>query len=136
MAAEVHQFTVTIPAGTTKAAPYVKTTSLPGYVLESIDLEVPPGAGGLMGFYLAVSGQQWIPWETGEWLVWDDRFDSWYLHDQPTPDSWEVVGYNSDVYAHSVVVRFHVNPSTSSPSSPVPSITFVSTAPAASPVVL
>lgn len=136
MAAEVHQFTATIPAGTTKAAPHKVLTPLPGYVLESIDLEVPPGPGGLMGFYIAVSGQQWIPWEDGEWLIWDDRFDSWLLHDQPTPDSWEIVGYNSDVFDHSVVVRFHVNPLVNTSSPPVPSITFVSTAPAASPVVL
>lgn len=109
MAAEVHQYTATIPANTPKSAPVTVPISLDYFDIESIDLEVPPGPAGLMGFYIARSGQQWIPYESGEFLVWDDRFDSWYLTDQPTGGGWEIVGYNLDVYDHDVVVRFHVN---------------------------
>lgn len=109
MAAEVHQFTATIPANTAKTTPVTVSLALDYYEVESIDLEVPPGPAGLMGFYIARSGQQWIPYEADEWIVWDDRYDSWYLSDQPTGSGWQVVGYNLDVYDHDVVVRFHVN---------------------------
>lgn len=109
MAVEVHQFTATIPANTAKATPHVVPIALDYFDIESVDLEVPPGPSGLMGFYLARSGQQWIPYEAGEYLVWDDRFDSWYLTDQPTSGGWQIVGYNLDDYDHDVVVRFHVN---------------------------
>ena len=109
MAAEVHQFTAPIPAGTLQTAPVVVPLAIEYLSIESIDLEVPPGPSGLMGFYLARNGQQWIPYEAGEWIVWDDRFDSWILTNQPTGGGWQVVGYNEDVYSHDVIVRFHVN---------------------------
>lgn len=126
MAQEVHQFTTVIPANTPKAALYVGQMPIQGYDVESVDIEVPPGPAGLMGFYVARSGQQWLPFEAGEFLIWDDRFDSWYLSDQPTGGGWQVVGYNLDTYDHSVVVRFHVNSPTQSSVAPSASLTIIS----------
>ena len=80
-----------------------------------------------MGFYLARSGQQWIPFEAGEFLVWDDRFDSWYLTDQPTGGGWQIVGYNLDDYDHSVVARFHVNSPAVAGASAPPALSIVTT---------
>ena len=125
MAVSIRQTTATIPANTPKTALYVAPITLDYFDIESVDLEVPPGPAGLMGFYLARSGQQVIPYESGEFLVWDDRFDSWYLTDQPTGSGWQIVGYNLDVYDHDVVVRFHVNLVTQAASSVPPSLTFV-----------
>ena len=125
MAQEVHQFTATIPANTPTTALFTSTIPIQGYEIESIDLEVPPGPAGLMGFYLARSGQQWLPFEAGEFLVWDDRFDSWYLSDQPSGVGWEIVGYNLDTYDHSVVARFHVNSPSVSISSSAPALTIL-----------
>ena len=134
MAAEIHGFTAVIPANTSKTALAVVKLPLGLYDIESIDLEVPPGPSGLMGFYLALSGQQWIPWESGEFLVWDDREKSWPLNNQPTSYGWEVHGYNLDTYDHDVIVRFHVNIVTASPAIPNPPtltiITNVAPAPA------
>ena len=124
MAAEFQQFTVTIPAGTPATALYVAKLPMTLWTLEGVDLEVPPGPAGLMGFYLALSGEQWIPRGAGQFLIWDDVQASWRLDDQPTSYGWELHGYNLDAYDHSVVVRFHV----SSPSSPLvnvmPSLSF------------
>ena len=120
----VRQFTATIPAGTLKTSPVTIPIALDYVDIESVDLEVPPGPSGLMGFYLARSGQQVIPYESGEWLIWDDRFDSWYLTDQPTGSGWQVVGYNLDVYDHDVVVRFHTNPVVAQSASSLPSLNF------------
>lgn len=134
MAAEVHQFTCVIPANTPKTAPVTFAIGLPNYDVESIDLDVPPGPAGLMGFQIAVSGQQWLPWEAGQFIVWDDRHVSWSLVDQPNLGAWEVIGYNTDaVYSHEVVVRLHVNPIADASSSAAPTVNIVmapSTAPA------
>ena len=125
VAVSIRQTTATIPANTPKTAPVTVPITLDYFDIESVDLEVPPGPAGLMGFYLARSGQQVIPYESGEFLVWDDRFDSWYLTDQPTGSGWQIVGYNLDVYDHDVVVRFHVN-LIGAASAPVnPSLSFV-----------
>lgn len=125
MAAEVHQFTCVIPAGTAKSSPVTFAIGLPNYEVESIDVEVPPGPSGLMGFQIAVSGQQWIPWEAGQYITWDNRAVSWTLVDQPNLGAWQVIGYNTDVYAHEVVVRLHVNPLMIPVATTVPSITIV-----------
>ena len=136
MATEVHQFTATVPASTQVAALYVATFDLDNRVVESIDIEVPPGPVGLMGFYLARSGTQIIPLEQGEYIVWDDRFDTWYLSDYPTAQGWELHGYNlDDAYDHDVIVRFHTNPTVIQPS-PTPVVNIMSQSALSNPVVL
>lgn len=110
MASEVHQFSATIPAGTAKSAPVTIQLGQANYEIESIDLEVPPGPSGLMGFYIALSGQQWLPWEMGEYIIWNDRTESWQTNDYTVNGGWEVVGYNTGMYDHTIAVRFHVNP--------------------------
>lgn len=110
MASIIRQFTRSIPANTAQATPVTLGISFPVEQVLSVDLEVPPGPAGLMGFYLAVSGQQLIPFETGEWLVWDDVRASWPLNDYPVTGAWSLVGYNTDIYPHQVVVRFHDQP--------------------------
>lgn len=127
MADIIHQFQVSIPAGTTKASPFSKSFSLPSEIIQLIDLDVPPGPGGLMGFYLAASGQQVIPFEMGQYLVWDDREKSWPVENFPTSATWSIVGYNLGVFPHTVVVRFHSQSAVqTSPTTNIPSVTFVS----------
>lgn len=126
MADIIHQFQATIPPGTTKASPFSVKIPLPSEVVQLIDLDVPPGPAGLMGFYLAVSGQQMIPFEMGEWLVWDDREKSWPVENFPTSATWSIVGYNLGVFAHTITVRFHSQSAVqTSPNTIIPSVTFV-----------
>lgn len=108
MAERVLQFTATIPADTADDI----TVAMPfdGWDIERIDLEVPAGPAGTLGFYLANNGQPWIPRSVGEYLVWDDRRESFTPTGYPTGSGWQVIGHNIGEYDHSVVVRFHVNP--------------------------
>lgn len=113
MAVELYQFSATIPANTPKSAPSVTDIDLDGWEITQIDLKVPPGPSYLMGFYLARSGQQWIPQGAGEYIVWDDHYQQYPLSSQPTGGGWQVVGYNLDTqFDHTVAVTFHVNPLT------------------------
>lgn len=135
MALEVRQFSATIPAGTAKDSPHTADLDIDNRVLESIDLQVPPGPAGLMGFRVSNNGVPWIPREAGQWLIWDDAMVTWRLDGQPDASGWEVVGYNSDdFYDHTVVVRMHVNLPPAPPAPEEPTVSFTSE-PAPLPVV-
>ena len=121
----VRQKTATIPAGTAKSSPVTIDVSIGDFEIESIDLEVPPGPAYQMGFYLALSGQQVIPYDAGQFIVWDDQSKNWPLVNQVTTGRWQIVGYNTGKYDHMVVVRFHVNSLGDRPTPPVPQITII-----------
>lgn len=123
MASEIHQFTVTIPAGTAKATPQTTNLVINNRQIVLLGLQVPPGANSLMGFYIARAGQRVIPAETGEFFVWDNVDKEWVLDDYPTAGGWQVVGYNTGVYAHNVIVRMHTEYPASSAIPLPPSVT-------------
>lgn len=126
MALRVLEFAVTIPAGTAKSALEVTPLDLDNWEVEVLDLEVPPGPSGVMGFYVANNGVQWVPFTKGAFLVWDDVRASWPLQGQPNASGWQLVGYNEGQYDHTVTVRFHVGqPKTAAAIPTVPSFTFV-----------
>jgi hypothetical protein len=126
MADIIHQFTATIPAGTAKNSLFTSSFTMPPEDILEVEIEVPPGPSGLMGFYLAASGQQVIPFETGEFLVWDDRVAKWTVDNYPTQAKWSIVGYNLGNFPHDVTVRFH-SASTVATATPsiLPNITIV-----------
>ena len=110
MAERVLQFNATIPAGTPVATPTTVTLAVDNWDIQLIDLEVPPGPGGNMGFYLANNGRPWIPRVVGQYLIWDDQQQSFTPDGYPSGAGWAIVGYNTGKYDHAVTVRFHVNP--------------------------
>jgi hypothetical protein len=112
VASRVLPFAVTIPPGTLKSAPYVQDLVFDNWQIESMDLEVPAGSTGCMGFQVWNNGVPWLPYGAGEWLVWDNVVQNWPLTDQPNASGWAIAGYNSGNFPHTVTVRFHVNPPT------------------------
>lgn len=110
MARQVLQSTATIPAGTPINAPVTVDLGFTEFDIERIDLEVPPGPSGCMGFVLANNGVPWIPQQGFDWIIWDDHSEGFNTTDYPTGAGWEVIGYNVGQYDHNVIVRFHVNP--------------------------
>lgn len=126
MAERVLQATATIPADTAVATPHVVALPFDNWEIELIELEVPAGPSGTMGFQLSNNGRPWIPRSVGEWIVWDDRQESFYPTDYPTASGWQVTGYNLGAYDHAVIVRFHVNPVTQQAAQNVPLVlTFI-----------
>ncbi len=109
MAREVWQFNPSIPAGTAKATPVTIAMRLPVRIVRSVELEVPAGTLGLMGFYLAMSNVQVIPYVAGQWIVWDDKQKGWELDDYPTTGAWSLVGYNTGTHPHPITVIFHTD---------------------------
>jgi hypothetical protein len=104
----VTAFNVTVPAATPIAAPQVTALSVGVYEVDFIELDVPPGPKGAVGFYVASGGTPVIPRVTGPplWLVLDDAFRHYDLEGQPTSGAWQLVAYNVGNFAHTVRVTF------------------------------
>ena len=109
MAVEVRVFQATIPAGTAQAAPVTIDTGFDSRIVESIRLRIPPGPAGFMGFQLWVKGGQVIPIERGQWIVDDDAQINLDVSSMPETGAWQVVGYNTGAFDHSVYVTFGLN---------------------------
>ena len=110
MAHTVWSYAATIPAGTAKASPATIELDLADQVVLSIDLEVPPGPLGAMGFAIYHSGTPILPRQLAEWFVWDDHYATWTLNDVPSGGGWSVVGYNTGQYDHTLYATFHTDP--------------------------
>jgi hypothetical protein len=94
-----------------------------------IEVEVPDGPNGQVGFYLASSNQQVIPFRAGAtplWIVSNGRVFHWDLVGQATSGDWQLVAYNTGAFPHTLAVHFGVTP-TSAPS-PTPATGFISAA--------
>lgn len=110
MAYELRQFTATIPAGTPQAAPVTISLAMPARIVRRVRARIPPGPAGLMGWALASSGVPIIPWNAGAWIVAEDEELTWDLSGQIESGAWQLLGYNTGVYAHSVYLVFEVDP--------------------------
>lgn len=106
MAREIRSFAVTIPANTPSSAPVVIPVTFPPRMVVQVDWQVPPGPRGLMGWALTVAGQPVIPRNAGAFIITDNRIQSWPLEDYPDQGQWQVTGYNTDVYDHTVYLDF------------------------------
>jgi hypothetical protein len=106
---EHYEFVVTVPAGTAKTAPVTTSTKFPFRIVDEIRWRVPPGALGLMGFYIGMRGVQVIPANAGGFLVASGESSAWPLRDQPTSGDWSVTAYNTGVQPHSVYVTYLVS---------------------------
>lgn len=105
-AIEVRSFQVTIPAGTTQTSPLVTSIAFPPRVVTAVKWRVPPGPSGLMGWQLTMSNGIAVIPTGGGFIIADDDGDTWPMTGLPDSGEWEVTGYNTDVYDHSVYIDF------------------------------
>jgi hypothetical protein len=71
-----------------------------------IDIVVPHGPAGFMGFAIGAAGVPVFPEASGQWIVTDDQRITWPLEDAIDSGAWEFFGYNTGSYAHTVYVTF------------------------------
>lgn len=108
MAQRIEWPSATIPPGTAQASPVAIPLQFPEGIIDRVDILIPPGASGLMGFFLSQSGTQLIPRTAGQFIVADDKYLSFPVEDHPTGSKWACVGYNTDVYPHTITFGFLV----------------------------
>lgn len=109
MSIQVFSFTVTCPAGTAKAAAILTNLTIPIREVREIEVRVPNGPNGEMGFALAIAGQNMIPFNPGEYVVTSDEIVQWSLTGYPTSGAWQVRMYNTGNYDHTIQIRFYVD---------------------------
>lgn len=105
-AAEIRSFAATIPANTPQSAPVIIPCTFPVRTVLQVNWQVPPGPSGLMGWRLTMSGGNAVMPTGGAWIVADDRSGEWPVQGMPDSGAWEVSGYNTDIYPHTVYVDF------------------------------
>lgn len=106
MAREVHKFAVTVPAGTPQNAPLKFDLGMPEREVTELEIVVPPGPRGVMGFAIGYGGTAVIPYEPGAFFVTDDERIRWPLSDHITSGAWQCFAYNTGQFAHTLEVRF------------------------------
>ena len=106
MAQEVQEFQVTVPAGTLQSAPLIAALAMPPRVIERIEITVPPGPRGNVGFQLGMAGRQLLPYTPGAFVVADDEKIAWELQGLPSSGAWQCIAYNSGQFPHTLYFRF------------------------------
>lgn len=110
MASEIRQFQVTIPHGTQVAANWTQPLTFPPRIVERITVLVPPGPRGMMGFAIGAAGVPVLPVNQGAWIVTDDDKIDWPLEDQIDSGAWQLFGYNTGAYDHTIYLTFQLRP--------------------------
>ena len=106
---QVRQYDLTVPTTATPAAPSTFQTPLDQATdLVWLEIEIPPGARGQVGFFLASSNQQVFPFRTGtvpKWMRLDGVMPRYDLDLGISSGDWQIVAYNQGFYNHLIVVR-------------------------------
>lgn len=108
MADRIETPAITIAAGTAIASPATTAFNWRDGIIERMEIRVPPGPSGLVGFRILHSGQQVIPFQGTDWIITDSEILSWDLQNYPTGNKWSVRAYNLDLYPHTLYFRFLV----------------------------
>lgn len=106
MARDIQRFSATIPAGTPKSAPVTVAMVMPVRIVEHITITVPPGPRGEVGFALAAAGTVYLPSNAGGFLVADNAVFDWPVEDMIESGAWQLIGYNTGYFDHTIEVVF------------------------------
>lgn len=123
MTTSIYTGTATIPAGTPQAAPVTIDISIPQLRTEVLEWHIPKGAAGLMGFRFTSGGAAVLPKQLGAWIVTENEKGSWAVEGLHDSGKWEITGYNTGAFPHTVYVRFHTAPITKQ--MPWPGVQFI-----------
>lgn len=109
MAQRVIPFTVTTGAGITPSNPQVTNLQFAPADVVQIDIFVPPGPAGFLGFFIGNGGGQFIPEGIGKFITPDDVYLKFPTEGAPNNGNWSVTTYNQGNYTHTLYLFFHVN---------------------------
>lgn len=107
-ASRVEVYDVLAPAGTPKATPLEVPTQWAAGELVSVDVRIPDGCAGLVGFQLLYAHAQAIPTTPGAWIIGNDEVFAADVTGHLNGGQWSVNVYNLDRFDHSLHVRYHV----------------------------
>lgn len=108
-------FAVTIPANGNVNSPVMIATPLGDADVQQIYLTFAPGCAGLVGVAIYAGGSPAYPNDQGRYFVFDDFTLIQDVSNQITTGQWSIVGYNTDVFDHTVQVIYQANYVAASP---------------------
>lgn len=109
MADRIQVFDVTTPAGTLSTAPLSTPLPFNQGIVTVVQVLVPPGPSGLVGFRFTHSGTVVIPYEYSDWIIADNDKIDWPVANKPTGGRWGLQSYNTDVYDHTLYISFLID---------------------------
>lgn len=110
MATEVRSFAATLPAGTLDSAPATIELAMPARIVSGVRVRIPPGPSGAVGWALGSAGVRVLPWGDQQWIVGDDEVIEAPLTGQITSGAWQLIGYNTGLFDHTIYVTFLLDP--------------------------
>jgi hypothetical protein len=84
----------------------VLDVSFPPRKVDAVQVIVPPGPSGLVGWCVMNSRLRVIPYQSDPWIITAGESITWPLSRQITSGDWQVAGYNTGANDHSVYFRF------------------------------
>lgn len=109
MAQEIRILSVTVPANTPKTSLNVTTAAFGPRTVERIEVVVPDGPRGEVGFWIGTAGTQVVPHDQGTFVVTNNEVIGWPVQDLWDSGSWQVQAYNTGLFAHTLQFRFLCN---------------------------
>lgn len=106
MATRIELLEVLIPLQTLSTAPADFPLQFPEGVVDNLEILIPPGPSGLVGFQVLHGDQQVIPLTRGVFIITDNETLDWPLSGYPVGHAWAVRAFNNDRYDHTLYFRF------------------------------
>lgn len=122
MADEIRQSTLLIPAGTPISAPVVLDVSFPPRNVQGIEIVVPQGVNGVVGFQILNSRVPVIPYDSDDFIISNGEVISWPITNAINSGSWQVAGYNTGTNDHTLYFRWLLDYLTTSAVVPVTAV--------------
>lgn len=104
MAQDIRSFAVTVAPGSTPAAPQISALIVPVRQVDRIDVTIPPGPLGQVGFAIGAAGQHVIPADNTQWIIGNGVDKSYPLQGYLTSGQWQLIAYNLGIYPHTLYV--------------------------------
>jgi hypothetical protein len=106
MATRIEVAQVTVPAATLQAAPQITPFHFDDGRVDALEIVVPDGPSGLVGFQIRHSKQVIIPYDGTSFIVTNGEVIHWPLETFPEAQKWDVVIYNTDQFPHTLSFRW------------------------------
>lgn len=109
MATRVEVFEVVIPALTLESSPLDTELDFVPARVDQLEVLIPPGPSGLVGWAILHNTQQILPFATGSFIFADGEVIRWPLERFPTGRGWIVRAFNTDIFDHTLHIRLLVS---------------------------
>lgn len=103
---QAYPFDITLQPGSTAAAPVTTAIGVADIWCYSVQIEVPKGPAGVMGFFLTYANTQIVPWSQSKHYLVVDDFDHTFPVNAELGKGLAMVGYNTGYWPHTVYFRF------------------------------